>query len=311
MIDKLVQLQALDLQTKIMKTKMRIKEWVREFGEDGVYVAFSGGKDSTVLLHIVRELYPNVPAVFVNTGLEYPEIVEFARSVYNLVELKPKMNFKDVITKYGYPVVSKEQSQFIQQYRTAKSEKTKNTRWNGNDKGQFKISEKWKPLCNADFKISEKCCDIMKKNPSKNYEKESGKKAVIGTMAAESSFRKMQWNKYSCNAFENKRPTSRPISFWLEKDIWEYIRKYNVPYSKIYDVEGIERTGCMFCGFGLHMQKEPNKFQLMEKTHPKIHKYCIENLGLGKIVDFMNENCKCNIKLNNENEQLNLFRGDL
>ena len=300
MIDKLVQLQALDLETKVMKTKMRIKEWVREFGENGVYVAFSGGKDSTVLLHIVRELYPDVPAVFVNTGLEYPEVVEFARSVDNLVELKPKMNFKDVITKYGYPVVSKEQSQFIQQYRTAKSEKTKNTRWNGNDKGQFKISEKWKPLCKADFKISEKCCDIMKKNPSKNYEKESGKKAIIGTMAAESRFRKMEWNKYSCNAFENKRPTSRPISFWLEKDIWEYIRKYNVPYSKIYDVEGIERTGCMYCGFGLHMQKEPNKFQLMQTTHPKIHKYCVENLGLGKIVDFMNENCKCNINLYKE-----------
>ena len=240
-INDLQQLQSLDLETKIMKTKQRIREWYYHFGGQ-VYVAFSGGKDSTVLLDLVRSEFPEVPAVFVNTGLEYPEIVEFARTFDNLIELKPKMNFTDVIEKYGYPIVSKEQSQFIQQYRTAKSEKTKNTRWNGNGKGQFKISEKWKPLCFADFKVSEKCCDIMKKLPSKTYEKESKRVPIIGTMACESRFRKMEWNKYNCNAFENKRPTSKPISFWVEEDIWGYIKTRKLKYSKIYDM-GYDRTG--------------------------------------------------------------------
>lgn len=64
--------QALPLDIKISMTKQRIREWINEFGVDGVYVSFSGGKDSTVLLHIVREMYPDVPAVFVDTGLEYP-----------------------------------------------------------------------------------------------------------------------------------------------------------------------------------------------------------------------------------------------
>ena len=73
-IDELRTLQALPLELKVAKTKLRIREWVNEFGVEGVYVAFSGGKDSTVLLHIVRQLYPEVEAVFVNTGLEYPEI---------------------------------------------------------------------------------------------------------------------------------------------------------------------------------------------------------------------------------------------
>ena len=73
----LQELQALPLYLKIRLTKQRIREWVNRYGEDGVYVSFSGGKDSTVLLHLVREEYPNVPAIFCNTGLEYPEIVQF------------------------------------------------------------------------------------------------------------------------------------------------------------------------------------------------------------------------------------------
>lgn len=66
--------QAMPLDIKVAMTKTRIREWVKEYGTDGVYVSFSGGKDSTVLLHIVRELYPNIEPVFVDTGLEYPEI---------------------------------------------------------------------------------------------------------------------------------------------------------------------------------------------------------------------------------------------
>ena len=103
-------LQALPLEVKVRKTEERIKEWVEEYGIDGVYVSFSGGKDSTVLLHIARRLFPTIKAVFVDTGLEYPEIREFVRTFDNVEWLKPKMNFKQVIEKYGYPFISKEVS---------------------------------------------------------------------------------------------------------------------------------------------------------------------------------------------------------
>jgi 3'-phosphoadenosine 5'-phosphosulfate sulfotransferase (PAPS reductase)/FAD synthetase len=105
---------AMPLEVKVGMTKTRIREWVKEYGTDGVYVSFSGGKDSTVLLHIVRELYPNVEAVFVDTGLEYPEIRDFVKTVDNVTWLRPEMNFKKVIETYGYPLVSKEISK---QYR--------------------------------------------------------------------------------------------------------------------------------------------------------------------------------------------------
>lgn len=112
-IDDLRQMQALPLSLKVSLTKSRIRQWVNEFGEDGVYVSFSGGKDSTVLLHLVRELYPNVTAMFVDTGLEYPEIREFVKSFDNVDIIKPSMNFKKVIETYGYPFISKDVSERV------------------------------------------------------------------------------------------------------------------------------------------------------------------------------------------------------
>ena len=117
-IQDLQYFQAMPLNIKVGMTKTRIREWVNTYGVDGVYVSFSGGKDSTVLLDLVRQEYPEVPAVFVDTGLEYPEIREFVRSYGDRVTwLKPKMNFRQVIDKYGYPIFSKEISESISDSR--------------------------------------------------------------------------------------------------------------------------------------------------------------------------------------------------
>lgn len=116
------QLQAYTLGMKVMLTKQRIREWVNYFGTDGVYVSFSGGKDSTALLHIVREMYGDkIPAVFCDTGLEYPEIRNFVKTFDNVTWLKPKLTFRQVIEKYGYPFISKEVSErvyYAQKYLT-------------------------------------------------------------------------------------------------------------------------------------------------------------------------------------------------
>lgn len=106
-------MQAAPLSVKVSLTKQRIREWVNAWGIDGVYVSFSGGKDSTVLLHIAREMYPEIKAVFINTGLEYPEIVQFVKTFDNVDIIRPKMSFRQVIEKYGYPFISKEVSECV------------------------------------------------------------------------------------------------------------------------------------------------------------------------------------------------------
>lgn len=114
----LLQRQALPLGAKVTMSKVRIREWYEHFNGD-VCVSFSGGKDSTVLAHLVHDLYPNVPLVFSNTGLEYPEIQKFAREM-GAEFIRPKMSFSEVISKYGYPIISKEVAEAIQYARPIK-----------------------------------------------------------------------------------------------------------------------------------------------------------------------------------------------
>jgi len=185
----LAQRQSLPLEAKVRLSLNRIKQWY-EHWQGQVYIAFSGGKDSTVLLHLVRSLYSKVPAVFCDTGLEYPEIRAFVKTIDDVEWLRPSMPFTAVLKKYGYPVVSKEQSQFINEYRNSKSEKLKRTRLKGNKAGRGHIADKWLYLINAPFKISHKCCDVMKKNPAKKYEKQTGRKVFLGNMANESQLRR-------------------------------------------------------------------------------------------------------------------------
>ena len=99
-------MQSWSLERKIQVTQTRIIEWYQK-NNGKVYVSFSGGKDSTVLLDLARRIYPDVPAVFIDTGLEYPELREFVKTIQNVTWLKPEMNFRKVIEKYGYPVISK------------------------------------------------------------------------------------------------------------------------------------------------------------------------------------------------------------
>ena len=112
-LSELQQLQALPLNEKIERTKVRIKQWVEYWGLEHVYISFSGGKDSTVLLDIARLMYPNMKAVFLDTSLEFPELRQFVSTFDNVEYLKPTMNFRQVIEKYGYPVISKEVSECV------------------------------------------------------------------------------------------------------------------------------------------------------------------------------------------------------
>lgn len=296
-------MQAWPLERKIRVTQTRILEWYKRF-DGNVFVSFSGGKDSTVLLDLARRVCADIPAVFVDTGLEYPEIREFVKNVPNVEWLRPKYPFFQIIDKYGYPVISKEVSNVIEGARKGQQYRFK--RLNGelldkNGKPSVYNCDKYKYLLDAPFKISDKCCYHMKKSPIYSYERRTGRKSIIGTMACESLLRLQGWLVTGCNAFDSKHPTSKPLSFWTEQDVLQCLKMTGIPYASIYGdivevktkngirlkTTGVERTGCMFCMLGVQHDKKPNRFQKMQITHPKHYDYCINELGCGKVMDFI------------------------
>lgn len=287
----LVQRLNMPLDMKIMYTEKRIRDW-HYYHKGNVYVSFSGGKDSQVLLHITRKLFPQTKAVFYFTGLEYPEILATIRSTPDVEWIKPKLSFREVLNKYGYPIISKEVSQKIYEIRNTNSEKLRKKRLYGDAKGNGKLSEKWMFLIDAPFKISSICCNKLKKDPSKRFEKCTECKPIIGTRVTDSSLRRTSYlNNGGCNVFNSNRPVSNPLSFWTEKDIYDYVQKENICLSDIYH-KGYHNTGCVFCLFGMHLENT-GKFNLLKKTHTKMYDFCMQDLEYDKIFNFMS---KHNIK---------------
>lgn len=299
--NQLIQLQALPLDIKILKTRQRIREFYNELGGK-VYVSFSGGKDSTILLDLVRKEFPNVIAVYCDTGLEYPELKEFVKKQTNVVIIKPKKTFVQVIEEYGFPVISKDVSMIIEYAKKGKPwaiNRLKGLEADGSFREDSfkKRYKKYYYLIDSPFKISSKCCDIMKKRPFKLYEKENKVSPIVGTVAEESKFRRDAWIKNGCNAFDSKRNISQPLSFWTEQDVLTYIKDNNLEIASVYGeleevkeklkFSGCQRTGCMFCALGVHLEKGKNRFEKMKETHPKIYDYCINKLGLKEVLDFI------------------------
>ena len=334
---ELRQMQSLPLTAKVRMTENRIREWVTEYGEDGVYVSFSGGKDSTVLLDIVRRMYPGVKAVFVNTGHEYPEIQQLVKTFDNVTILRPKMRFDEVIKKFGYPIISKRIGDMV--YYARKNVRDGNMtsqrvrlllgdeRMQNGNRSKF-AAQKYAPLIYTDFETSAYCCDVMKKNPLKEYQKSTGKHyPIVATMASESMEREQRWIKLGCNAFNSSSPMSTPMAFWTEQDVLQYIKENNLPIASVYGdivsrdndgneysnelvsggklyTTGCERTGCIFCAFGCHLEKGESRFQRLKRTHPRQYEYCIgggaydddgiwkpnkEGLGMGHVFDELNK----------------------
>jgi len=187
------------------------------------------------------------------------------------------------------------------------------------DKSRYKF------MLDAPFEVSNKCCAVMKKKPMHEYQKSTGRNPITAQMACESRLRTQKWLQNGCNAFESKKPISNPMSFWTEQDVLKYIKDNNIKIAPVYgdvvytdsqmdiadfglaeDVRelkttGCNRTGCMFCAFGLQCEKSPNRLERMKETHPKQYDYIMRSkekggLGYKEVIDWINEHGNLHIR---------------
>lgn len=265
-------MQGWPLERKVRVTQLRIMEWVQHW-KGNVYVSFSGGKDSTILLDLVRRVYPEIPAVYVDTGFEYPEIRQFVKGFENVTWLRPEMNYKEIVQSRGYPVISKQQAEHLGRIQHNEEAKRIYNLWTENGQSldwlqrhfyevpqmiftsifgvsianakrfaktgdmpysRFAPSKKWRHLINAPFSISSECCEILKKRPFDLYNKQTGRKGMKATMANESQQRYKAWLMGGCNTYASRQPHSQPMSFWTEQDVLQYLKITKTPYCSVY-----------------------------------------------------------------------------
>lgn len=271
-----------------------------------VYGAFSGGRDSTVMKYLIDRFlksagYPPIKYVFNNTTNEHKEILDFVKTFGDQITwIRPKMTFAQTLEKYGFPLVSKSQAMAISRYRNTKREDQKIYRLTGKKADGTRgkvgvISRKWQFMINAPFKVTERCCDILKKEPVKRFEKESGLRPIIGTMAEESNLRKMIYLKEGCNVFKKGKESCRPLSIFTDQDIEDLINKFDIEICSIYSdqiidgelVPGEKRTGCAYCGMGCHLEDQKNnRFHRLKKREPKRYASFMDKLGYREALKF-------------------------
>lgn len=285
------------LQQKVFHALSVIDQYYHHYKGE-CYISFSGGKDSCLLWWLCNKFtdscgYPRMKVVFNNTTNEHKEILDFVRSYGDeIIWLRPKITFAQSLEINGYPLISKEQAQYIREAKTTKSQKLRALRLFGRGKDhknprQGMISKKWQYLVDEDIKVTEQCCKVLKKDPAKLFEKETGLKPIIGVTYDEGQLRKQQAQKGNCNSFGN-RPVSKPLNIFSESDVWDVILSNKIPYCTIYDdqvIEGVlipgeKRTGCAYCAFGVHLE-DPinNKFRRNYYRDRKRYKSFMDKLG--------------------------------
>lgn len=237
------------------------------------FVSFSGGKDSSVLLDLCRIINPNIKAVFFNTGMEFPDIIRHVKELkdkgYDIEVINPKKKPSEIWSKYGFPPVSKEQAHKLWYMKNAPESKTSLV--SNSDNSLHNVSRCFRFLARETFDCNSKCCDVLKKNPSHDYQKRTGLFPIIGTMASESLLRKEQYLlRGGCNSFDGKKIFSTPLSIWNDADVWAYINDRHLKIADIYG-KGVKRTGCVCCGFGAHL--EQGRFDVLYNLYPKMYQH--------------------------------------
>lgn len=254
-----------------------IKSTIKKYGEENFYISFSGGKDSTVLHYLVDMALPDnkIPRVFINTGIEYNDIVNFVKELASsddrFVILQPTKSVKQTLDTYGYPFKSKEHSLKVGAYkrgsRTRSILEYKNG-FEGVESSRFQCPKKLMYQYEDSFKlnISDKCCYKLKKEPVKKWEKQNSKKITMTGMRKAEGGQRANISKCVITK-QGEIVKFHPLLVVNDEFEQWFIEKYKVKLCRLYYPPfNFDRTGCKGCPFALHLQ---NQLEVMEHFLPR------------------------------------------
>ena len=330
------ELQKRDYEFKKLHAEIRVESFIEECKKRGLNCHVSvGGLDSITLLLFIRNMGIDIPAVSVSS-LEDMSIQKIHKElgVIRLKPAKRHdgtyWNKPAIIQEFGFPVLSKEIASKIETLQNP-TEDNKTVRhaivtgetgeYGGWQKGsRMKLSQKWLELFGGyansvegvnyktpDFRVSSKCCYYLKEKPCDDWAKEHNSVPFLGLMASEGGRRAKSLMINGCNYFGKSTVRSAPFAIFGRQDLLKLALELNVPVPEIYGeikakpdgslyTTKAQRTGCSMCGFGIHMEKRPHRFDLLREKSPKewhywMYECCVDKdgnkYGWGKVLDYI------------------------
>lgn len=327
--NQMVALQSLPYEVKVGKAKQRIREFIYGCDQLGFNTHVSvGGLDSITLLCLIRSMNIDIPAVSVSV-LEDKSIIRVHKQL-GVTMLKPLKAKHEILQEEGFPVISKKIATKIMalQEPTEGNATIRHAIITGEcgEKGHFatnsamQLPKRWLELFGGyenenegtnykvpPFKVSSKCCEIMKEKPCDLWAKEHNSKPFLGLMASEGGRRQEALEEHGCNYFGKTTIRSAPFAPFLRNDLLQLALDLDVPIPEIYGriernpngnlrTTGAQRTGCEMCGFGVHMEKRPHRFDKLYDRNPKawdywMNKCCTDKdgnkYGWGLVLDYI------------------------
>ncbi|MEN8615411.1 hypothetical protein ABFB09_09125 [Dehalogenimonas sp. THU2] len=313
---------SLPYEAKVTHAKQRAREFFDRC--DGKVFVSVGGLDSITLTYFVREFVNgDIPAVSVSS-LEDKTVQDVHRLIPNMIILKPEKSKVEVIREYGYPVISKDKASKIKllQNPTEKNTTVRHAIITGETGAlggyktiatgsRMRLPQKWLDLFGgpaneqygtnyqtAPFRVSDDCCYHMKEKPCDRYSRETGSYPYMGLMASEGGQRQKALVKNGCNYYGKTVTRSCPFAIFSRQDILRLALDLKVPVPAIYgeiarqpdgslETTKAKRTGCTMCGFGIHIEKRPHRFDRLRHTNPKEWRFWMYDMGWGKVLDYI------------------------
>lgn len=307
-----MEMQNWEYEDKVAHAEERAWSFYRKMASN-VFISVGGIDSITLALFLWERIDKEIPAVSVSV-LEDKSVQEVHHQLAargNFVFLTPSKSKVEVIRQYGYPVISKDVADKIEliQNPTEDNATVRNAIITGQTGRQggyrysqhMRLADRWQQLFveqQSPFKVSGKCCYYMKEKPCDAYSRQTGRKVFMALMASEGGRRAKALAQHGCNYYGKTVTRSCPFAIFSRQDILRLAIEMKTPVPTIYgeikrradgtlETTRARRTGCTMCGFGIHMEARPHRFDRLHQDNPKEWGFWMYEMGWGKVLNYI------------------------